>query len=45
MGVCFLAHVAKWKRSSIGHLTKHFERGKDEQNNYVKFGNQDIKPD
>lgn len=37
-----MAHVAKYTRGAIGHLTKHFERAKNEIGEYIKFSNQDI---
>lgn len=40
--VIFLAHLQKNTKAACGHLTKHYERGKDEGSEYIKFGNQDI---
>lgn len=37
-----MAHVAKYTRAEAGHLCKHYERAKDDQGEYLKFGNQDI---
>lgn len=37
-----MAHVSKFAKSAIGHMTKHYERAKDENDNYIKFGNQEI---
>lgn len=42
-----MAHVAKYKASASGHLTKHYERAKSfneetKEWEYAKFGNQDI---
>lgn len=37
-----MANYAKYTRGAIGHLTKHFERAKEEDGQYIKFGNQDI---
>lgn len=37
-----MAHVAKYTRGAIGHLTKHFERATNEIGEYIKFSNQDI---
>ena len=34
----------KHPKTALGHLGKHYERGKDETNEYVKFGNPDIDP-
>lgn len=40
-----MAHVAKYKRGATGHLAKHYERGRDDAGNYIKFGNEDIDPE
>lgn len=37
-----MANLQKYTKSATGHLTKHFERGKDINGDYIKFGNQDI---
>ena len=37
-----MANRQKYTRGSIGHLIAHYERKKDKNGNYVKFGNQDI---
>jgi len=37
-----MAHVAKYTRSAMGQLCQHYERKKDANGNYIKFGNQDI---
>lgn len=37
-----MAHVAKYTRGAMGHLMKHYERAKDENGEYVRFGNQSI---
>lgn len=37
-----MAHLMKANRGSIGGLSRHFERYKNEQGKYLKFGNQDI---
>lgn len=37
-----MANCQKYTKSATGHLTKHFERGKDANGDYIKFGNQDI---
>lgn len=37
-----MARVKKYAIRAIGHLLKHYERGKDEDGNYIKFGNRDI---
>lgn len=39
-----MAHVAKHTKAAAGHLCKHYERAKDEQGEYLRFGNQDIDP-
>ena len=37
-----MANYAKYTRGAIGHLTKHYERARGEDGQYIKFGNQDI---
>lgn len=37
-----MAHFAKFTRGSVGGLTKHYERAKDDQGRYYRFKNQDI---
>ena len=37
-----MANLQKYTKSATGHLTKHFERAKDINGDYIKFGNQDI---
>lgn len=37
-----MAHVMKMSKGACGHMIKHYERAKDEQGEYVKFGNQEI---
>lgn len=37
-----MAHLMKFTRGSIGNLTRHYERYKKENGEYIKFGNQDI---
>ncbi|NFL33450.1 hypothetical protein FDB92_20245 [Clostridium butyricum] len=37
-----MAHVEKYTRSALGHMTKHYERAKDEKGQYVNFGNENI---
>ena len=32
----------KFTRGSIGNLTRHYERYKKENGEYIKFGNQEI---
>ena len=39
-----MAHYMKHPKTAPGHLGKHYERGKDETSEYVKFGNPDIDP-
>lgn len=38
----WMANYAKYTRGAIGHVTRHYERAKDEYGNYIKFGNQEI---
>lgn len=35
-------NVQKYTKEASGHLLKHFERAKDKNGNYTKFGNRDI---
>lgn len=37
-----MANVAKYARDACGHLFKHYERAKNENGEYIKFGNQGI---
>lgn len=37
-----MAHVAKYNRSSTGHMFAHYERRKDEKGNYINFSNENI---
>jgi len=37
-----MAHVEKYNRAAVGHMFAHYERAKDAQGEYLKFGNQDI---
>ena len=37
-----MAHCAKYTKGAMGHLMKHYERGKDENGEYIKFGNEGI---
>lgn len=37
-----MAHLKKFGKTATGHMTKHYERAKDEFGEYIKFGNQDI---
>jgi len=37
-----VANMAKYPRGSVGHLAAHFERKKNENEEYIKFKNQDI---
>jgi len=39
-----MANAQKYTRAASGHLAAHYERKKDEQGEYIKFGNQDIDP-
>ena len=40
-----MANYQKHTRTAVGHLGKHYERGKDETSQYIKFGNQSIRPE
>lgn len=37
-----MANYAKYTKGAMGHMTKHYERGKDSDGQYVKFSNQEI---
>lgn len=37
-----MANMQKYTRGAIGHLFKHYERGLDDNGEYVKFGNTSI---
>lgn len=37
-----MAHYAKYKIGAVGVMARHFERRKDANGEYVRFGNQDI---
>lgn len=37
-----MAHVEKYTKTALGHMLKHYERAKDKDGNYLKFGNQEI---
>lgn len=37
-----MAHFAKHTKAAMGHLCRHYERGKDEDGNYLKYGNESI---
>lgn len=37
-----MAHNMKFTRAACGHMFKHYERAKDENGEYLKFGNEDI---
>lgn len=37
-----MANRQKFTRGALGHMLGHFERKKDKEGNYYKFGNQDI---
>lgn len=37
-----MANVQKYKASSMGHMFAHYERRKDEHDEYIKYGNQSI---
>ena len=34
-----MANVQKYKASSMGHMFAHYERRKDEHDEYIKYGN------
>jgi hypothetical protein len=37
-----LAHLMKHTKAVCGHMFKHYERARDEDGEYIRFGNQDI---
>ena len=37
-----MANCQKYTRAACGHLFKHYERARDENGEYIKFGNEDI---
>ena len=37
-----MANVDKFTRATTGHLCAHYERAKDENGDYIRFGNQNI---
>lgn len=37
-----MARLEKYTRGALGHMTKHYERAKDENGDYIKFGNTSI---
>ena len=37
-----MAHVAKYSKGALGHMFAHYERAKDKDGEYIKFGNEDI---
>ena len=37
-----MANAQKYTRSACGHMTAHYERAKDEQGEYIRFGNTNI---
>ena len=39
-----MANVQKYQQHGLGHLCKHFERARDENGQYIKFGNRNIDP-
>ena len=39
-----MANAAKFTKASCGHMFAHYERKKDENGEYIKFGNQNIDP-
>ena len=40
-----MANVDKFTRATTGHLCAHYERAKDENGEYIRFGNQNIEVD
>jgi hypothetical protein len=40
-----MAHCKKFTKAACGHMWKHYERAKDENGEYIKFGNQEIDSD
>lgn len=40
--VKLMAHVAKYTRGALGHMFAHYERAKGKDNEYIKFGNENI---
>lgn len=39
-----MANAQKYTKSACGHMTAHYERAKDKDGEYIKFGNQNIDP-
>lgn len=37
-----MANMQKYTRNALGHMLKHYSRSKDQDGEYVKFGNQNI---
>lgn len=37
-----MANMKKYNRGALGHMLAHYERRKDENGNYINFGNQNI---
>lgn len=37
-----MAHLEKYSRSQLGHILKHDSRAKDQNGDYIKFGNEEI---
>lgn len=37
-----MAHLEKYNRSQLGHILKHDSRAKDQNGDYIKFGNEEI---
>jgi len=40
-----MANVQKFTRATTGHLCAHYERAKDKDGEYIRFGNQNIDPE
>ena len=39
-----MAHFAKYTAAAAGHLSKHYERAKDEKGEYIKFAIRTLTP-
>lgn len=37
-----MAHIEKFQQHALGHMCKHFERGRDSNGEPIKYGNQNI---
>lgn len=43
-GTLAVAHLKKYAKAALGHMTCHYERAVDDHGQYLKFGNQEIDP-